>query len=434
MAANTDLTGDSISATYTQLLHIGDDDGIEATEHYVVDGNGTASALSLGTTAVGIGTESPDANAQLHIEGSGNDKLYIKNTSTQAKLWLEGYGVGNSNAEIVMIASTEESNMRGLGTYMLDPTGQTEWYMGRDWNGSDRFTIARSSGSSTHDAAPGTDFFQIDSSGNVEFKENVGIGTTPSSTVALYVEDSTTNYIAQIRNTHATDGHGLYIKAGDDANVNNLVLDDVSGNRLMTVVCDGNINIPGLTASSDVQTDGSKNLVSTSDSRLKNDLGEIAEGLSVIQNLTPRYFSWKNDENSTKQLGFFAQEVFEHLPESAPREEKMNLVSPEIQAQELAEWKEGELPTDENTKDEIKAFMDSYGFEYNSGDTKQDLLDKIPSVKQEAVEYQEAVYERALDDEGNPDWNWGFNGRPIIAMLVKAVQELSAKVEALENE
>ena len=68
MAANTDLTGDSISATYTQLLHIGDDSGIEATEHYVVDGNGTASALSLGTTAVGIGTDSPDGI--LHVEAS----------------------------------------------------------------------------------------------------------------------------------------------------------------------------------------------------------------------------------------------------------------------------------------------------------------------------------------------------------------------------
>lgn len=84
----------------------------------------------------------------------------------------------------------------------------------------------------------------------------------------------------------------------------------------------------------------------------------------------------------------------------------MNLVSPAVEAQEEILWSDNdELP------EGVKA-----------GD-----------IKQEAVEAQEAVYERALDDEGNPDWNWGFNGRPIIAMLVKAVQELSAKVEALEN-
>jgi len=34
-------------------------------------------------------------------------------------------------------------------------------------------------------------------------------------------------------------------------------------------------------------------------------------------------------------------------------------------------------PTSDNTKDEIKAYMDENGIAYNSSDTKQDLLDKI---------------------------------------------------------
>ena len=34
-------------------------------------------------------------------------------------------------------------------------------------------------------------------------------------------------------------------------------------------------------------------------------------------------------------------------------------------------------PTMDNTKAEIKAYMDENGIEYNSGDTKQDLLTKI---------------------------------------------------------
>ena len=36
-----------------------------------------------------------------------------------------------------------------------------------------------------------------------------------------------------------------------------------------------------------------------------------------------------------------------------------------------------DLPTSDNTKAEIKAYMDENGIAYNSGDTKQDLLDKI---------------------------------------------------------
>ena len=38
-----------------------------------------------------------------------------------------------------------------------------------------------------------------------------------------------------------------------------------------------------------------------------------------------------------------------------------------------------------------------------------------------------------LDEEGNPDYHWGILDRALIAVLVKAVQELSTKVTALEN-
>ena len=38
-----------------------------------------------------------------------------------------------------------------------------------------------------------------------------------------------------------------------------------------------------------------------------------------------------------------------------------------------------------------------------------------------------------FDEEGNPDYHWGILDRALIAVLVKAVQELSTKVTALEN-
>ena len=114
--------------------------------------------------------------------------------------------------------------------------------------------------------------------------------------------------------------------------------------------------------------------------------------------------------------------------------------------------------------------MDEYLLEYNSDDTKQDLLDKIPSVKQEAIdeeteeqlvskaveavegvegqdeikEYQgtehlgfiaqevQAVIPETAHSPRDPNRPLNYDDRGLIAVLVKAVQELSAKVEALE--
>jgi hypothetical protein len=92
----------------------------------------------------------------------------------------------------------------------------------------------------------------------------------------------------------------------------------------LTISSTGVVNISNLSASSDVQTDGSKNLITSSDKRLKNDIGELTAGLDIISNLQPHYFSWKSDESNTQQLGFYAQDVYEFLPEAAPREEVTN--------------------------------------------------------------------------------------------------------------
>jgi hypothetical protein len=129
----------------------------------------------------------------------------------------------------------------------------------------------------------------------------------------------------------------------------------------------------GVSANSDVITNPYKGLITSSDIREKNDIGGIDNGLSIVNNLNPRYFSWKGDENNTQQLGFYSQEVHEHLPEGAPKTLK----------------------------------IDHDGNPYPGQD--------------------------GLDEDGNIDYSWGLNTRALVAVLTKAVQELSAKVEALEN-
>jgi len=71
----------------------------------------------------------------------------------------------------------------------------------------------------------------------------VGIGTT-SPAVTLDVEKSVAgNYIATFTNTHATDGYGILIKAGDDANVRPLTVRDKDNTDLLTVKGDGDVTV-----------------------------------------------------------------------------------------------------------------------------------------------------------------------------------------------
>ena len=93
-----------------------------------------------------------------------------------------------------------------------------------------------------------------------------------------------------------------------------------NGAARFSISSGGVINIPNLTASSDVQTDGSKNLISTSDERLKTARGVIENATDMLNQLKPRYFDWKDPaaHNGYRQLGFYAQEVYPILPEAAP--------------------------------------------------------------------------------------------------------------------
>jgi len=54
MSAQTDLTSVAISSGYTSLYRVGDTNGLEATEHTLYDGDGTAAPVSIGTGQISI--------------------------------------------------------------------------------------------------------------------------------------------------------------------------------------------------------------------------------------------------------------------------------------------------------------------------------------------------------------------------------------------
>jgi hypothetical protein len=71
----SDLANQTPASTYKGLLQVGDyTDGVDSTVKAVLDGEGTASALAIGTTKVGVGTTSPsvelEVNGQILATGS----------------------------------------------------------------------------------------------------------------------------------------------------------------------------------------------------------------------------------------------------------------------------------------------------------------------------------------------------------------------------
>jgi len=346
-----------------------------------------ASELEVGSLNVGSGKFVTDSSGNVTQKG---DVLKVERTD---------------NAPSLQLYNNHASPADGAALGYVSFTG-------KDNNGTSNQTYANIGGfceSNTDSNVSGYLTFNTTSAGTAT-TERMRIASTGKVTVNLadagtYLNVGSGNH-RQLRftsydTTSANAGHTI-----DASSTNGEMKLATGGTARLTIDSSGVINIPNLSASSDVQTDGSKNLITSSDKRLKNDIGELTAGLDIVSNLEPHYFSWKSDITNTQQLGFYAQDVYEFLPEAAPREQKQNLVTPAVSAAPATYYEEGdELPEGKVVGDE-----------------------KTP-----AVEAVDAVYEPATNEDGTPDYNWGFNGRPIIAALVAAVKELKAKVEALEG-
>ena len=77
------LTNTQPKDTYKSLLKTSDSTELSATAKYVSDGNGNDSALALGTTKVGIGTDGPESRLHIASTATGSDvTLYIDNRAT----------------------------------------------------------------------------------------------------------------------------------------------------------------------------------------------------------------------------------------------------------------------------------------------------------------------------------------------------------------
>ena len=124
---------------------------------------------------VGIGTTSPST------------LLHIDDDTSAAGLTIKGAGPGYVNAAIVLKA-TNSTSYRGLGVFMHDAGGDTEWYAGTPYAAADQYMIARKASQASPDygtAVTGNALFTVKNDGKV------GIGTTiPDAELQVMNNDS----------------------------------------------------------------------------------------------------------------------------------------------------------------------------------------------------------------------------------------------------
>ena len=107
----TTLVGQTISSTFRQITHV--DGGIGATETTVLDGDGTESALQIGTDNIKISTHDGST------KGLKLNTTLITASGTELNQ-LDGIVVGGTDSDdIVDIATTQSLNNKTIdgGTY-----------------------------------------------------------------------------------------------------------------------------------------------------------------------------------------------------------------------------------------------------------------------------------------------------------------------------
>jgi len=163
-----------------------------------------------------------DSTFRLHVR---------KNDATRANIARFENNTNGGDSKVVIAAQANQSG----DPYLYFDAGGQDFAIGELWtSGANKMTI----GKAIPSAFGAGDGIVIDQSGNV------GIGTT-SPAYPIHVESSVAgDWMGKIKNTHATNGNGLLIHAGDDASVKALHVGSYNGTgQYLVVRGDGNVGI-----------------------------------------------------------------------------------------------------------------------------------------------------------------------------------------------
>jgi hypothetical protein len=304
--AITSKHADGTRITHASLSN--DSSGYGKMDLYNNVGNSVVRILSNGNSYfnggnVGIGTANP--SCKFHVRSGDEFNFNIDGSTVHASARFEATAGGRSIA--LMSSAATESNYIGS----------------MDSNHSLRFFTTKLSDSSrnTH--------MTITEGGNV------GIGTTNpggelhihgdnSSDPKLIIDSGSAGYASSISFT--ADSERAKITGGYDTGGGGYITfntDSAGGTSVdrMRINNAGSVAIYSLAASADVVTNASRQLTTSSDKRLKNDLGDCEYGLNEILQVYPKKYTWKEgSEDQQPTVGFFAQDIHPIMPEAAPRE------------------------------------------------------------------------------------------------------------------
>ena len=237
-------------------------------------GGGTFGAItnrqSANANTDGIATVSYDSGNQslrLWVDANGHRYLNAGTTAVisftttavnirKATTFSSGRATfsGTAGADGVVLAGGESTSLSSRLFFDNGTAGQAVTILNN--SGGMEFRTAGTPGSSS-----GVVKMTLSSAGNL------GIGITP--TRKFHVSGSAASaYLVEFTNTHATQGYGVLIKAGDDNNVTALSVNDKDGNEKLRVRAGGEITFanaftfPTTDGSSGqtLQTDGSGNV------------------------------------------------------------------------------------------------------------------------------------------------------------------------------
>ena len=268
--------GSAAGQTFNMARIYGEFDGTSYSDARLTLGSASGGGtfndeIHISNGAVGMGTSSPNA-VKLHVgDTAHNDlisgtQLLVSGTSAGAIAigMVNGNGTGVLN---IVMGTTSDGNV-GEIAYNLNSN-----FMQFNTNGTESFRIDTNGRLNLGAVAHSADINQA------ELNVFINSSTIPT---CRFAQGSTTTTVPVVRCRHENSSNGFYIDFRTDENVQTGSIKDVSGT--MTYA-------------------------SASDSRLKNDVETIPEGLTEVLAMNPVKFTWDAKKGGGESRGFLAQEL-----------------------------------------------------------------------------------------------------------------------------
>jgi len=287
-----------------------------------------------------IDTSGEDHSSVLSFESGGDSKglIYYAHNATAAsqKMYFKtgdnaveamiidgagnvGIGTASPAGELEVAASNANADIiltridGSIGS--TDPIGQLSWRMSDGASDSAITAGIKVLATQTHDGGDFGSQMQFMTSDNTSSTLNnimlldstgkVGIGETSPSRRLHVKEAGDTAYCAMLENTDADNPYGLFINyTGGAPNTDNTDF---------FIACnDTSSSRFRVSGNGDVDTTTGTDIQAISDERMKENIADFTGGLAIVDALKPRTYTWKSgaDRGMTgTRYGFIAQEI-----------------------------------------------------------------------------------------------------------------------------